>query len=600
MAPTAAVGTLSPVVKINGTELAATWLDGLVHASVDRGLGTVGRAQLRFLDAGFGLSSAAIFVIGAEVTVSVPRREGNLIKGVVTAVELQQSGVTSTPELVVTVDDRATRLAAAQRSRTFLNQTVQGVVSSVCQGVGLTCRVTGGSTTHPYLLQAGTDLAFLDHLVRRSGLVWWVDSQGVLQAGPAGSSTGQVSVELGVDLLAFSVRASASAPDKVTVTGWDQNQQASVSAEVTAESRKPGNTAPAFVKGATGRGKGRGWDTSALVASPPPIDSAEAKNLAGAMAAEAAAAAVTMSATCVVDPRLTPGVTLRVKGAGPAAGEYLLSRVEHVYNRTGFHSRVVSGPLRAAGIVDLLGGPGGVPDPGYSLTGVIPAIVTNADNGEKKGVGLVKVKYPAISGNVESTWARVLSLGAGPKRGAVFQPEVGDEVLVAFERGDTRRAVVLGGLFSEKVALPNADTVAGDKVQYRRITSRQGHVLEFNDGDGDNDQHVLLSSKKGAHKIRLGNDRLDLEVGNVPVLIRNGAGASIEFSANGDVTIKGKNVTIESTAGDATLKAVGNLTLKGSLALKAEATTVEVKGSASATLQASGQVAIKGAMVAIN
>ncbi len=597
MSPTAAVAAHSPLVKIDGVDLAAKWLDSLVHASVDRGLGLVGRASLRFMDAGFALSGSGVFKIGADVQVSAPGRDGTLIKGLVTAVELQQSGASSTPELVVTVDDKAARLASVSRSRTFLNQSVGGVVSVLCSGASMTCAVDGGSAQHPYLLQAGTDLAFLDHLVRRSALVWWVDTDGTMQVVPAGTSKGQVALELGVEILAFSVRASAAAPDKVSVTGWDEAQHASVTGEATAESAKARVNAPDFVTGATGRGVRRGWNSSAVAASPSPLDSSEAGRFANAMAAEAAAAAVTMTATCLVDARLQPSVKFRVKGAGPAAGEYLLTKVEHVYNRTGFHTRVTAGPLRGTGLVELIGTPGG--DPGYSLTGVIPAIVTDAGSSES-GLGVVKVKYPSIGGNVESTWARVLSLGGGEKRGVVFQPEVGDEVLVAFERGDTRRAVVLGGLFSEKVKLPNADTVSGDKVKFRRITSRKGHLLEFSDGDTPEDQHVLISAKNGEHRIRVGNDSLELEVGNVPVAIRNKAGASIEFSASGDVVIKGKNVTIESTAGNTSVKSSAALEMKGTTTLKVEGLNAEFKGGASAKLEAGAALTIKGAMVAIN
>lgn len=594
------VGALTPLVKVKGTALAAAWLDLLVHASVDRGIGLIGRVQLRFLDPGFALASAGLFEIGAAVEVAAPGRGGALATGVVSAVELQQTTAGATPELLVTVVDRAERLQAVSRSRTFLNQTAKQVIEAVAAGCGVKTSVRGGGTLHTYLLQTGTDLAFLDHLIQRSGLVWWIDSDGVLQVRPAGVSHDRVPLELGSSLRSFQVRATAAAPDQVLVSGWDTEQQTSVSATVTADSAAPKVKDSTFVAGATGRGPDRrGWKATALAATPAPLDSAEAGTFAQAMAAEAAASAVTMQGMCPVDARLQPGVTVEVTGAGPAAGEYVLTHVEHVHNRTGFHTRITSGSVRRSGLVDLMQSAPAA-DPGYSLNGVIPAIVTNAHNPEKKSLGLVKVKYPGITGNVESAWARVLTLGAGANRGAVFQPEVGDEVLVAFERGDTRRAVVLGGLFSEKAALPTTDTHDGDKVKFRRITSRNGHVLEFADGNGDKEEHVLLSAKKGAHVFRLGNDRLDVSVGNVPVLISNGAGASIEFTAAGDVLIKGKNVTIESTAGNTTVNAKANLQVKG-MSVKAEASaTATLKSSGVATIEASGILSIKGAMVAIN
>ena len=60
----------------------------------------------------------------------------------------------------------------------------------------------------------------------------------------------------------------------------------------------------------------------------------------------------------------------------------------------------------------------------------------------------VKLKFPWLSDDYESEWARVAQLGAGHHRGAVWLPEVNDEVLVAFEHGDTRRPFVVGELYN--------------------------------------------------------------------------------------------------------------------------------------------------------
>ena len=43
-----------------------------------------------------------------------------------------------------------------------------------------------------------------------------------------------------------------------------------------------------------------------------------------------------------------------------------------------------------------------------------------------------------------------MSMGAGDGRGMMILPEVGDEVLVAYDQGDMRRPYVLGGLYNGK------------------------------------------------------------------------------------------------------------------------------------------------------
>ena len=58
----------------------------------------------------------------------------------------------------------------------------------------------------------------------------------------------------------------------------------------------------------------------------------------------------------------------------------------------------------------------------------------------------MRVKYSALGDDIESTWARMALPGAGPDAGMAFLPQVGDEVVVAFEHGDARRPIVLGAL----------------------------------------------------------------------------------------------------------------------------------------------------------
>ena len=45
-------------------------------------------------------------------------------------------------------------------------------------------------------------------------------------------------------------------------------------------------------------------------------------------------------------------------------------------------------------------------------------------------------------------WARMISPHAGPDRGFMMMPEVGDEVGVMFEDGDPERPVIVGSLWN--------------------------------------------------------------------------------------------------------------------------------------------------------
>lgn len=69
------------------------------------------------------------------------------------------------------------------------------------------------------------------------------------------------------------------------------------------------------------------------------------------------------------------------------------------------------------------------------ITGVAVAIVR--DNRDPNGLARVRVSFPWYSGPEESYWARLATPMTGKGYGTFFLPEVDDEVLVAFERGDS-------------------------------------------------------------------------------------------------------------------------------------------------------------------
>jgi uncharacterized protein involved in type VI secretion and phage assembly len=179
----------------------------------------------------------------------------------------------------------------------------------------------------------------------------------------------------------------------------------------------------------------------------------------------------------------------------------------------------------------------------------------------------------------------------------VFLPEVGDEVLVAFEGGDVRRPVVLGGLFGKKDAIP-PELVADGAVAHRRLTSRLGHVVELADGTGPSTQHIRLALAGNEISLRLGKDRADLTLpSGVPLKIASGD-SSIELNGKGAITLSGTTIALKATSG-VTIEGI-EVTAKATGKFAASGAEVEVKGSATATLQASGITAVKGAMVQIN
>jgi phage baseplate assembly protein V len=190
------------------------------------------------------------------------------------------------------------------------------------------------------------------------------------------------------------------------------------------------------------------------------------------------------------------------------------------------------------------------------IHGVVVGVVTN--NRDDQGLGRIKVRFPWLSGSIESHWARVATPMAGNGRGFYSLPEVDDEVLVLFDRGDVRFPFVIGALWNGKDQAP-ANNSDGHNSQ-RVIKSRSGHVIRLMDEQGAEKVEIVDASGRNSVVI-------DTAANSVTVT----ADARIVLSApQGDVVIEAKNLkvavgTASVDVNDAmTIHAGGELVLAGS------------------------------------
>lgn len=190
------------------------------------------------------------------------------------------------------------------------------------------------------------------------------------------------------------------------------------------------------------------------------------------------------------------------------------------------------------------------------IYGVVVGIVTN--NKDEEGLGRIKVKIPRLSGDDESYWARVVSFMAGKERGAVFLPEVDDEVLVAFEHGDMAMPYIIGALWNGVDVPPETNSDGENNI--RVIKSRSGHVIRLNDKDGEEQIEIMDKTGKNFITISTKDNKITIT-----------SDKDIELSAkNGKISLDATDVEIKSSAGtkieasaNLDLKASGNNTIKG-------------------------------------
>jgi uncharacterized protein involved in type VI secretion and phage assembly len=192
---------------------------------------------------------------------------------------------------------------------------------------------------------------------------------------------------------------------------------------------------------------------------------------------------------------------------------------------------------------------------GY-VKGVAIGIVSN--NKDPERLGRVKLKFPWREDPDESYWARLAAPMAGKDRGWVTIPEVGDEVLVAFEREDLRFPFVVGALWNGKDKPPfdNAD----GKNDKRMFKSRKAHTLVFDDGAKG---VVELAHEKG-RKITFDDDGFAVEDERGNVIKVDSTSGAMTIESKGELTIKAMKITLQAQA-SLDIKASGVATIQGSL-----------------------------------
>lgn len=190
--------------------------------------------------------------------------------------------------------------------------------------------------------------------------------------------------------------------------------------------------------------------------------------------------------------------------------------------------------------------------------GVTVGLVTNNQDPDK--LGRVKVRFPWLSDEEESHWARVLTPMAGNGRGLYFLPEVDDEVLVAFEHGLMEFPYVLGALWNGKDAPPETNDDGENNI--RVIKSRSGHIIGLDDTDGEEKIEIIDQS---------GNNYITIETAKNTITITSAKDVVIE-AKQGTLKLDAKNIEITSSA-KTNLQAKGGLDLNG----RPENTTIQGK-----------------------
>ena len=162
--------------------------------------------------------------------------------------------------------------------------------------------------------------------------------------------------------------------------------------------------------------------------------------------------------------------------------------------------------------------------PGYF--GVYPALVT--DLVDPDGLGRVQVRFPWLGTDGDRdvrSWATLCSPYADDQQGLEILPEVGSQVVVAFEAGNIRRPYVLGAAWNGKAKLPQSPDSANN---IRVLKTREKSKLEFDDTKGA--PKITLTTNRG--------HRIVLDDGATELTIQHSGGSVISINAAGVIRIQ--------------------------------------------------------------
>jgi phage baseplate assembly protein gpV len=153
--------------------------------------------------------------------------------------------------------------------------------------------------------------------------------------------------------------------------------------------------------------------------------------------------------------------------------------------------------------------------------------------------GTYELQFLSMGRDTRSAPARMMMPNAGKQRGMYWMPEVGDEVVVAFEVGDPNMPIILGALYNGQSPAPSQAQPSNDN-NVRTLVSRSGHEITLDDSPSAG---KVIVKTKGGRSLTLD----DTPPGKVSM--ETPSGISIEFDdALGKLSLKAPTAIVLETA----------------------------------------------------
>ena len=583
---------LSASVSVDGAVLGTA---SIVSIETWSSANRIPRARIAIYDGkpstrDFPLSDSGKLVPGAKVTVSAGYGSGSDV--IHTGVIIRHSIKIvpgQSPQLIVETADPLLKMTIARNSAVSQQTSDSDLISTLVSAGGGSVGKNGAGTdpAEAVVQYYASDWDLMLLRAEASGCVVTVEDSTVDVIDPAAGGSPVLKAEYGNSIIAFEGTVDAAdelETSAVASRSWSYAEQAVKEDSGSASGTPPGNFSSSKLAEVLGV-------SSVPQQSGATVAEAQLKRWSAARLMRSRLAQVQGSARFQGSAAVKPGSTIELAGVGDRFnGNAFVSAVRHAIRDGRWVTTAQFGMAPEAFSsqrTDVAAPPAsGLAPPMRGLhTGQVKQVATDP-NGDFR----VLVTMPLASAQT-GVWARLGQFYASNGFGALFFPEVGDEVVLGFMDEDPASPVILASLYSRGRA---PQTPPDEANNLKAIVTRKKLEIDF-----DDDKTILTVKTPGGRKITLDDTGKTLKIedpfsnsitmGEQDVTILSGksmtiksgtdltiqSGTSMTQTAGGDYTLTGNQVSATGKLG-LSLVSNTNATLKGSIELAVSAPIVKI------------------------
>ncbi|MBB6250764.1 type VI secretion system tip protein VgrG [Nitrospirillum iridis] len=583
-------------ITANGSAIDSSWQ--VVSVDVWTGVNKLPKARLVLYDGSaaaedFPIADSTALIPGAtlSITLGYDGQETRVFSGVVyrQGLEVTMNGPS---RLVVEATDLAMKMTLARRNAIYENVTDSQLISSLISNAGLTPAVTATTTTQESLVQYYcSDWDLMVVRAQLNGMVVIADGDTVTVAPPDTSQSPSLTVTFGDSLMDFDGTMDAATqytPSAIQSFAWDPATQAlAKSGQASASVSEPGNISSdqlAKVFNITQFPQQTGGT----------LPTADLTTWSSADLLKSKLAKLRGTATFLGSTLAKTGGVVTMAGLGGRFnGDYYVSDVHHAVTDGLWRTTLGLGlsPDWFTAVTPDIPAPGAsgqLPPVSNLQTGLVQKVAQDPD-----GEFRVYVQLPLLqAGGSLGVWARLGSFYAYNAIGAVFYPEVGEEVVVAFMNDDPRFPVIVGSLYSKKNPPPITPDAENNQ---KTIVTRSKLRIDFFE-----DKKAVEISTPGGQKVRLDDDAKTVTVADLNGNTITMAAAGVTVDSAAKLTLNAKGDIAISAQGNLSLKSNATVSVEGLQIKQSASSTFSAQGSGEAKLVSSGMLTIQGSLVKIN